>query len=102
MDINEKRFYIDFNYMTMVYPCEISRRITNFGVLGQYKDKKYTLKEINKIIAELIIKMPFISNSMSIHICIKNGAGYHYILDIQNYNYNNQERTDEMEIKFLY
>lgn len=100
---NEKRFYIDFKSIRMCYPSEVSKVVTNFGVLEQYKDKKYTMKEINEIIANLIMKNPYISNSMSIKINILNGMGYHHILDIKNYDYKNQSRDKGFkEIGFLY
>ena len=98
---NEKRFYIDFNTIKMLYPKEVSKPVTNFGVLEKYKDKKYTMKEINEIIAELVVKRPFISNSMNIHINVM-GIGYHHMLDIKNYNYDKQKRTDVEEVGFLY
>jgi len=98
---NEKRFYIDFNTIKMIYPREVSKKVTNFGVLEQYRDKKYTMKEINEIIAELITKRPFISNSMSIHINVM-GIGYHHMLDIKNYNYDKQNRIDNAKVEFLY
>lgn len=101
---NEKRFFIDFNSIRFCYPCEVSKKVSNLGVLEQYRDKKYTLKEMNEIIASLIIKTPYISNSMFIHINIMNGGAYHYILDIKNYEYGNQERFDDVavDIEFLY
>jgi len=99
---NEKRFYIDFNSIRMCYPYEVSKKVSNFGVLNEYKDKKYTLKEINDIIATLITKTPYVANSMSLHVNIMNGLGYHYILDINNYNYGKQVQTEEKEIHFLY
>jgi hypothetical protein len=85
----------------MCYPYEISKRINDFGVLEQYKDKKYTMAEINQIVADLIMKNPYISNSMFIKICVMSGMGYHHILDIKNYNYSKQERTDK-EVRFQY
>lgn len=98
----EKRlFYIDFKNIKYIYPREISKRVENFGVLEKYKDKKYTLDEINQIVAELVIRMPFISHSMDIQINIM-GIGYHHMLRIKNYEYNSQKRTSLDEgIRFL-
>ncbi len=99
---DEKRFYIDFGSIRMCYPSEVSKKISNFGVLEQYKDKKYNMKDINEIIAELIMKNPYISNSMFIHINVMSGMGYHYILDIKNYKYKEQKRMENEEISFLF
>lgn len=99
---NQKRFYIDFNTIKMIYPFEVSKKVTHFGVLEPYRDQKYTLKEINAIIADLIQKTPYIEGSMRIHMSVKNGMGYHYILDINNYRYDEQKRSEQKEIQFLY
>lgn len=72
----------------------------NFGVLEEYRDKKYTLKEMNEIIAGLIIKQPFVTGSMNLKIAIYNGMGYHHILDFKNYFYKEEGRTENEEISF--
>lgn len=100
--MNDRKFYINFNYITMNYPSEVSKLVNNFGVLEQYKDKKYTLKEINNIIAELVVKTPYINNSMQIKLSVMNGGAYHHTLVFKNYEYNNQNRSENTEIGFLY
>ena len=101
MNVNDKKFYINLETIKMCYPSAISTSVKNYGVLSKYENKKYTLHEINAIVAELIIKQPFISNSMFLEICIMNGGGYHHILNISNYEYENQKREKAPEIKFL-
>lgn len=100
--MNDKKFYINFDYITRIYPKEISKRVSNFGVLEKYKDKKYTLKEVNEIIAELIVKTPFIEGSMEIELSVMSNRGYHHMLVFKNYEYSNQNRTNSEEIKFLF
>ena len=101
MNVNDKRFYINLKTTKMCYPSSIRTSVKNYGVLSKYENKKYTLHEINAIVAELIIKQPFISNSMFLEIYIMNGGGYHHILNISNYEYKNQKREKAPEIKFL-
>lgn len=100
--MNDKNFYINFNHITRTYPKEISKVVNNFGVLEKYRDKKYTLKEVNEIISQLIVKTPFILGSMEIKMDIMSNCGYHHILVFKNYEYHSQNRTDKEEIKFLF
>lgn len=98
----EKKFYIDCKHVKMCYPRNVSERVDNLGVLEQYKDQKYTLKEINEIIADLIIKSPYISNSMYLKISVSSNLGYHHILNIRNYEYDKQKQVENPEIGYLY
>lgn len=100
--MDDKIFYINFEYMTRVYPYEASDRVKNFGVLEQYRDKMYTLREMNEIIADLIIRTPYIRNAMSLKISVTRGTSYHHILNIMNYEYDDQVRSDDERIEFLY
>ena len=99
--MNDKKFYINLNTIEMCYPSSIRTKVKNHGVLSKYENKKYTLREINAIVAELIIKQPFISNSMFLEIKIMNEGSYHHSLSINNYEYKDQKREKEPEIKFL-
>ena len=101
MNVNDKKFYINLNTIEMCYPSSIRTKVKNHGVLSKYENEKYTLHEINAIVAEFINKQPFISNSMFLEICIMNGGGYHHILNISNYEYENHKREKAPEIKFL-
>lgn len=102
MFTNEKVFYIDFDTMKICYPYEISERVTGFGVLEQYRNKKYTLKEINEIIAELVIRTPFISNSMSLYMTVYGMNRIHFMLNIPNYEHENQNKEYKPEVKFMF
>lgn len=102
MNVNDKKFYINLNTIKKCYPSSMSTSVKNYGVLSKYENKKYTLHEINAIVAELIIKQPFISNSMSLEISIMNAGGFHHILNIKNYEYKDQKREKSPEIKFMY
>ena len=98
----ERLFYIDFRTIRMIYPRQVSTYVEDYGILEQYKDKKYTLKEINEIVADLVTKTPYINNSMDIKINIMSNRGYHHMLVIRNYDYDKQEREKDPRIKFLY
>ena len=102
MNINDKKFYIDLSSIKMCYPSAISTGVKKYGVLSKYENKKYTLHEMNAIVAELIVKQPFISNSMVLEINIMNAGSYHHMLNIKNYEYKNQKREKAPEIKFMY
>lgn len=102
----EKRFYLDLENATYCYPYKTNKIIKSLGVLEKYKNKRYTQREINKIIAELIIKVPYIENAMNVEICVKykdnkNCVSYYHILNFKNMYYEYQEKDNE-EIKFLY
>ena len=100
--MKDKKFYIDFSHITRIYPRETSKRVQNFGVLEQFKDNKYTLREINEIIAELMVKTPFIKGSMEIKLTVNSNRGYHHILVFKNYEYEKQNREDSEKIGFLF
>lgn len=102
----EKRYYLDLEHAKYCYPYKTPKGIMSLGVLEKYKDKRYTKKEINRIIAELMIKVPYIENSMSVEFSVmykddKNRISYYRILHFRNIDFEKQERTDD-EVKFLY
>jgi hypothetical protein len=100
---NDRVFYIDFDSIRMCYPYEVSKRVAGgFGKLEEYRDKKYTMMEMNRIIAELIQNPPYIPESMDLTICVLRGRAYHHILSFKNYDYKNQTREESPTIKFLY
>jgi len=100
-----KPCFIDFNFITRIFPREVSKKVKQFGVLTSYENERYTLSEMNDIIAELIRKTPYIPNAMSITIRVMYNNEYHHILTFKNYNYKQQERIqddNQEEIQFLY
>ena len=89
--------------MEMCYPQTIGEKVTRFGVLEPYRNKKYTLKEINEIIAELIIRTPYISHSMWLGITAYGPMDkIHFMLSIKNYDYDNQNKEYQPEVKFMF
>ena len=103
MFADEKVFYIDCDFMEMCYPQTIGEKVTRFGVLEPYRNKKYTLKEINEIIAELIIRTPYISHSMWLGITAYGPMDkIHFMLSIKNYDYDNQNKEYQPEVKFMF
>ncbi len=102
MFADEKVFYIDFDFMKLRYPYELNERVTRFGVLEQYRDKKYTLKEINEIIAELVIRTPYISHSMGLYMTVYGPKEIHSMLSFNNYDFENQKKDYRPEVKFLF
>lgn len=101
MNEDKRIFYIDFSTIRITYPSDISRNINRFGVLEQYRDKTYTLKEINAIVAELVTKVPYIPGSMSLKLNVI-GVGYHHMLVFKNYDYKEQKRVKQPDIQYLY
>lgn len=93
-----KKYYIE-DTISYCYPNDYSQ-ITeeNYGVLQQYMGKQYNREEMDKIICELIIKHPYIENSMELDINImwEDGSvtGYYHILTFKNDNYRKQKKGD--------
>lgn len=92
-----KKYYIDES-IRYCYPFEISKRTKEHGVLKEYIGKLYNRNEIDKIICELIMRHPYIENSMSLEIFIlwkeNNIKGYYHVLTFENDNYKKQKRND--------
>lgn len=99
------KYFIDCDHITICYPYETTQKLKYIGVLEQYRGKKYSLKEINVIIADLIIKTPYVDNAMGLEIHVlwteKNVTGYHHLLSFKNYWYEKQKRT-EASVKFMF
>ena len=75
------KYFIDCDHITICYPYETTQKLKYIGVLEQYRGKKYSLKEINAIIADLIIKAHILI-AMSLEILSldkKDVTGYHHI-----------------------
>ena len=98
-------YYIDCNHITICYPYKINERLKDIGVLEQYRDKMYSLEEINKIIAELIVRTPYVDNSMDLNISVcwteNNTRGTHHHLTFQNYWHEKQKKTED-KVKFMF
>lgn len=94
----EEYYYIDDKYITYCYPHGTSKKITTYGVLGQYVGKKYTREEMDKIIAEMVIRHPYIEGSMNVHLNVMKveiykGCKYcsfYHMLNFYNYNFRKQ------------
>ena len=104
-DIKEY-YYIDFEFGRFIYPCEVDQRITDYGVLSQYVNNVYTEEEIDAIIAEMIIRHPYIENSMCIilnvkHVVVGEYEEYYHMLNFKNFDYENQERGNTT-VKYKY
>lgn len=105
MGDNKRKFFLDLECVSYGYPYKASKYTKNLGVLEKYKGKTYTEKEINRIIAELMIKVPYVENAIDVELSVmyreNNYVGYYQILSFRNFEYKNQERNDST-IKFLY
>ncbi|AJD29048.1 hypothetical protein FDE98_15635 [Clostridium sporogenes] len=101
--INDGRvFFID--NISYIFPYEVKKKIEKWGVLEEYKNKFFTLNQINSIIANLINGQVYINGSMELNItvCWKTNKiqGYHHCLAIKNYYYELENRDNELNIKF--
>lgn len=100
---NNALYYIDCKNVKTIYPGETSKKVDDLGILKQYEDKKFTLREINQITAELIVKTPYVPGAMSVEFAIKRSTGhFHHILTFKNYDYEKQTKEDSKVVKFLY
>lgn len=92
------KYFIEVNSITYQYPYGIDKKVTDYGVLNKYIGKEFSREEIDKIIAEMIIKHPYIDNSMNLKLSImkKNAKvqSFYHILNFRNYNYENQVKGD--------
>ena len=78
-----KKYYID-RFIDYCYPHESSRITKCFGVLSEYMGKYFSRNEMDKIICELIMRHPYIENSMHLNISIvwkeNDTTGFYHIL----------------------
>lgn len=98
----EEYYYISKRSIQYCYPCEYDKTVTEYGVLEKYIGKRYTREEMDKIIAEMIIRHPYIEGSMRLNLSVmkfNKGRSYYHMLDFRNYNYKNQKKGN-MDIKF--
>lgn len=105
--LTDKIFFIDFNSIAVLFPFEIAGPIEHYGVLEQYRDKKYTMKEMNAIIAELIEKQPYVPTAMNISIHTmytnqENETCYHHSIHFKNHLHTSQQRKEDHTIQFLF
>lgn len=95
-----EEFYIDEKSIRYCYPCETEKKVTDYGVLAKYIGKRFSEREIDKIISEMILRHPYIDNSMSLHLSIMKNHSCYHILTFRNYDYNKQKKGDS-SIKYL-
>lgn len=97
-----KKYYIN-KTISYCYPYDYSRITQDYGVLQEYMGKEYSQEEIDKIICELIIRHPYVDNSMQLDINImwenETSIGYYHILTFHNDNYKKQTKSN-LAIKF--
>lgn len=92
----KEEYYIEEKSIRYCYPCETDRRITekDYGVLTNYIGKKFTREEMDQIVSEMVLRHPYVSNAMHLHLAVMRNRSYYHILDFHNYDYKNQERGD--------
>ena len=81
---NEKKFYFNLNHVQYIYPSQVLKNVPDLGVLNEFKDKFYTEKEVNEIVAMLIQRVPYIPNSMRIKVNVMYAGSYYHILEFKN------------------
>jgi len=90
-----KKYFVD-DFITYCYPYEVSKATKNYGVLTQYIGKYFDRDEMDKIICEMIMKHPYIENSMWLKLSIKwieeDTIGYYHILVFENDNDKKQSK----------
>jgi len=97
-----KKYFID-DFITYCYPYDISKSIKDYGALSKYIGKYFNRDEMDKIICELIMKHPYVENSMWLQLSVQwieeNVTGYYHILNFKNDNYEKQNKGS-FEIKY--
>ena len=97
-----KKYFID-DYITYCYPYETRKSTKDYGMLSKYIGKYFNRDEADKIICELIMRHPYIENSMEVELRImweeKNITGFYHILNFKNDNFKNQTKGS-LEIKY--
>lgn len=97
-----KKYYID-KFITYCYPYDIKRVTKNYGVLSKYMGRYFDRNEMDKIICELIMKHPYIENSMMLEISImqkdERTIKFYHSLNFINDNYQKQNK-ESLEIKY--
>ena len=85
-----KKYFID-DFITYCYPYDVSRMTQNYGVLSNYIGKYFNRDEIDEIICELIMRHPYVENSISLHLSVQwtdgNTVGYYHFLAFVAHNY---------------
>lgn len=98
----DEYYFID-EFISYCYPYECDRKTQSYGVLKKYMGNKYTREEMDRIIAELVMRHPYVSNSMSLKIRFMKQsdkiASFYCVIDFKNYDYPNQKKGDKY-IKF--
>lgn len=83
------KYFIEVNSITYQYPYGIDKKVTDYGVLNKYIGKEFSRKEIDKIIAKMILKHPYIDNSMNLKLSIMRKTAkvdsFYHILNFRNY-----------------
>lgn len=95
-----EEYYIDEKSIRYCYPYETDKKVTDYGVLAKYIGKKFSEREMDKIISEMILRHPYIDNSMSLHLSVMKNHSYYHILNFHNYDHNKQKKGDS-SIKYL-
>lgn len=95
MLVNMEEYYIDEKSIRYYYPFETDKKVVDYGVLAEYIGKKFSRKEMDKIIAEMILRHPYIDNSKRLSLAVMRNQSYYHILEFRNYNYNKQEKGNE-------
>lgn len=95
-----EEYYIDEKSIRYCYPYETEKKATDYGVLTKYIGKKFSEREMDKIIAEMILRHPYIDNSMRLELAIMRNHSYYHILTFRNYDHNKQEKGNG-SIKYL-
>lgn len=102
----EKVYYIES--VRCCYPFQTEHEVFDYGVLKKYMGKEYNRSEIDKIIAEMIIKHPYIKNAMHVKVCIeykhiigtKKSRGIYHNLRFANDNYKNQAEENKNGVQY--
>lgn len=91
-----KQYYFD-KPMFFTYPGGCSLKVADFGVLQKYIGNYYSKTEMDRIIADMMMKHPYVSGAYELNINISrvvdaNTSEYYHMLKFKNDNYEQQEK----------
>ena len=95
-----KQYYFD-KPMFFTYPGGCSLKVADFGVLQKYIGNYYSKTEMDRIIADMMLKHPYVSGAYELNINISkvvdaNTSEYYHMLTFKNDNCEKQEKGSKV------
>lgn len=89
-----EKYYINEKSIRFHYPYETDKRVSDYGVLSEYIGKSFSRKEMDEIIAEMILRHPYVEGSRNLHLAVMRNQSHYHLLEFHNYKYKAQTKGD--------